>query len=173
MTKEAYREELAAAHARIAQLEEQLADASSSTDPKIKKLLESRAVIVRTSDPKRMRNFALGTIGAFTLVFGLIGLISWAAAGALPNEAGMVGGIGGLGLFIGLLIATLNRLIAPGASRRQLEQVDQEIAEARRIAKLESEVAEMRRVRVRTEPAAQVEEEEEQEDVNEEARARR
>ena len=170
MTKEAYREELAAAHARIAQLEAQLADATTSTDPKINKLLENRAMIVRTSDPKRLRNFALGSIGGFTLAFGVIGVIAWAVAGALPKEAGMIGGIAGLGLFIGLLVGLLNLFITPIAAPRQLEQIDQQLAEARRIAKLESEVAEMRRVRVGAAPPA---EEEEQQDADEESRARR
>ena len=166
MTKEAYREELASAHARIAQLEAQLVDATTTTDPKIKKLEAQRAMIVRTSAPTYVRRFAAGSIGALTLVFGLIGVIAWAVAGALPNEVGMIFGFGGLGLFFGLLIGLLQLFVGPATTRRQLEQIDQELAEARRIAKLESEVAEMRRVRVGTEPVAEEQAEEEAEDAN-------
>jgi len=162
MAKEAYREELAAAHARIAQLEAQLAEKSEAADPKIKKLEEQRVTIVRTSDPKYLRKFALGAIGGFTLVFGLIGLIAWAVAGALPSEVGMVAGIGSVGLFIGLLIGLLQLFLTPATAKQQLEKIDQELAEARRIAKLESEVAEMRRVRVGADPLEAAAEEEEE-----------
>jgi hypothetical protein len=165
MAKE-YREELAAAHARIAQLEAQLAEktaAAAATDPKIAKLETQRALIVRTSTPTYLRKFAVGSIAVLTLAFGLVGLLAWAVAGALPSELGMVFGIGGLGLFIGLLVGVLQLFLAPVTARRQIEQIDQELAEARRIAKLESDIAEMRRVRVGVEPAAETEEEDAEE----------
>jgi hypothetical protein len=163
MTKEAYREELAAAHARIAELEDRLAEKTATMDPKIRSLEERRARVARTSEPRYLRKFALVVTGALTLVFGVIGLVAWAATGALPSEAGMVGGIGGLGLFIGLVIGLLHLFITPVAAKRQLEHIDQQIAEALRIAKLESDVAEMRRVRVGSEPLADVEEAREEE----------
>ena len=120
----------------------------AATDPKVRTLEEQRARIVRTSAPRYIRRLSLGLVGAFTLVFGVIGIIAWAAAGALPNEAGMVGGIGGLGLFIGLVIGVSQMFLTPVISKRQLEVIDRQLAEAQRIAKLESEVAAMRRVRV-------------------------
>lgn len=174
MTKEAYREELAAAHARIAQLEAQLAEASETADPRIKTLEERRALVVRTSERKYLRKLTAGIIGGFTLVFTFIGVIAWAAAGALPNEAGMIFGIGGMGLFFGLLIGVLQLFIAPVTARRQLEAIEQALVEARRIAKLEHELAEMRRVRVASEPSVELEERSEEEgDVEEAKRERR
>jgi hypothetical protein len=160
MTKE-YREDLAAAHARIAQLEARLAEADETRDPKIKALEERRALIARTSEPKYLRKLTAGIIGGFTFVLTLIGVIAWAAAGAIPSEAGMILGIGGMGLFLGLLIGLLQLFLTPVTATRQIEVIDQQIAEARRIAKLESEVAEMRRVRVASEPSAASEEDEE------------
>ena len=155
MTKEAYREELAAAHARIAQLEAQLADQTATSDPKIKALEEARATVVRTSEPKYLRKFAATAIGGATFVFGIIGVVVWAAAGAHPNEAGMIAGFGGMGLFFGLLIGLLQLFLTPVTAKQQLKKIDEDLAEARRIAKLESEVAEMRRVRVASEPIAE------------------
>jgi hypothetical protein len=160
MTKEAYREELAAAHARIAQLEAQLAERTETRDPKVAKLEQQRATIVRTSQPRYLRNFTLGIIGGTTLAFAAIGLVAWLAAGALPGEIGLIFGIGGMGLFFGLLIGLLQFFLTPLTAKRQLEAIDQALAEARRIAKLESEVAEMRRVRVASEPSAEPEEDE-------------
>jgi len=164
MTKE-YREDLAAAHARIAQLEAQLAEAAETSDPKVKMLEDRRALITRTSEPKYLRKLAAGIIGGFTLAFTLIGVVAWAAAGALPGEAGMILGIGGMGLFFGALIGVLQLFIAPVTAKRQLEAIAQALVEARRIAKLESDLAEMRRVRVASEPAAEIEEEAEAEDA--------
>ena len=161
MTKEAYREELAAAHARIAQLEAQLAGMSASQHPKIDALERRRVEIVRTSDRNYLLKLTAGIVGGFTFVFAGIGVIAWASAGADPREAGLILGIGGMGLIVGLVIGVVQLFATPAAAQRQLAKIDRDLAEARRIARLESEVAAMRRVRVASEPTADGEEEEE------------
>jgi len=161
MTKEAYREELAAAHARIAQLEARLAEPHETEDPKIQTLEQRRVAILRTTDPSYLRKLTAGIIGGFTLVLTLIGVVAWLGAGALPQEAGLILGIGGVGLFFGVIIGVLQFFLTPVTAKRQLEAIDRALAEARRVAALEREVAEMRRVRVATETSAEADETEE------------
>ena len=142
---DAYREQLAAAHARIEALEAELAGKNGAgvSSPKIVELERQREQVIEKGSPEKVRRQALSITLVPTIMFGLIAVFLWrsqhparlADLVSLPIVVVAVGGL--LGLFI--VLAT------PASTRAAVAKLDREIAEARRVLALEAEVRETRR----------------------------
>jgi hypothetical protein len=129
----AYRDELAAAQARVALLEERLAekeavDAPEDRDPVIAPLLDQRRDLARAADPRnRRRWWIVGPTAAVPLLF--TGIV--AASVAHPHY-GHLGVMALVCVVVGLSVAgALNRVFRSGA-RLALPVQDAQIAAARR-----------------------------------------
>ena len=138
-SKDAYREELSAAHARIASLEAELAGAG--VDPKIKELEKQRQELVDTTGPKRFRGFLWKLFFLPIAVFGGIGAVA-AAVTRQPEPLALAV----CGLVISVLVTSVHYFVTPNATKQQIAKIDRELEEAQRIARLEKEVKETRRL---------------------------
>lgn len=127
-----YRDDLAAAHARIAELEEkigaleaELSKKSMPPDPEIQELEVAVALRRAAADPKRTAGLQafLRTVGVALSA----GLLFLAAKGAMPPAV-----IAAIILFAVLLAQSILRRRLPKA-RRALADAERRLAEARRV----------------------------------------
>jgi hypothetical protein len=138
----AYREELAAAHARIASLEAELASRKApATDKRIRDLDAQRDKLQETIEPERIRKVALLTPFVTASLFGVLALLA-ALGGPKPELIA----IPIAGAVLGGLISLLHAFVNPKSVRAQIAKLDEQIAEIRRITALEEEVRETRRL---------------------------
>ena len=142
---DAYREELAAALARIDALEAQLAGRTPEGAPswKVQQLQAQRQKEIEQGSPRRIRKTALAMTLIPTSIAGtaaLAGLVlgEWSPTSALILTL--------LGAFVGGLPSVAALLLGPVTSRQLVAKLDQEIAEAQRLDALEADIRETKRL---------------------------
>jgi hypothetical protein len=142
-----YRDELAAAHARIAALEERLAsEGKGSADAVDRKVAELEEQLRRTrlsADPARARRVGI-IVGVAFLLVGLVPVItlvarfgSFVLSDAAPILVFFALVATALGFFVGKLL--------PSARRSEIARLEQMRDEALHMKELEAEVKETRR----------------------------
>jgi hypothetical protein len=144
---DAYREELAAALARIGALEAQLAGRivgpENAPSWKVTQLRAQRLKEIEQGSPRNIRKTALVMTLLPTGIAGVAALAGLVLGGWNPALAIT---LILLGLFVGGVPALTALLLAPATSRKLVAKLDQEIAEAMRLDALEADVRETKRL---------------------------
>ena len=130
-----YRDELAAAHARIAALEEQLANRSlraPASDARIAELEEKRDKAARAASPRTARRVGIALGAMIAALFGAPALLAGAP------------GLGAIGAALGVFIGALVWWSQLGSGADILMKAQRELDDALRLRALEQQVAETR-----------------------------
>ena len=144
---DAYREELAAALARIDALEAQLAGrgTGSGNAPswKVQQLRAQREKEIEQGSPRYIRRTALVMTLIPTTLAGAAALAGLVLGGWSPTSALV---LTLMGAFVGGLPSVTALLLGPVTSRQLVAKLDQEIAEAHRLDALEADLRETQRL---------------------------
>jgi len=166
---DAYREELAAALARIDSLEAQLAGRSGGPEDapswKVTQLRAQRLKEIEQGSPRYIRKIALVMTLLPTSIAGLAALGGLVLGGWSPTSALV---LTLMGAFVGGLPSVAALLLGPVTSRQLVAKLDQEIAEAMRLDALEADVRETKRLAQAGAAVAQVRVVAEEEEVADE-----